>query len=217
MRIAVIDSGVHADHPHVRGVAGGVSITPDGSEDPDFVDKLGHGTAVTAAIREKAPDADLFAVKIFHRSLTCSIECLVAAIDWSIRNDMHLINLSLGTNKSEHETVLQAVVQRAVEKGSWIIAAHEDSGVRWLPGCLPGVVPVALDWDCPREQYRITRLPDGRTLFHASGLPRPIQGVPPERNLRGISFAVANVTGLLAKEFAEHPDSLAKRLWPEPE
>jgi subtilisin family serine protease len=58
MRIAVIDSGVHADHPHVRGVAGGVSITPDGSEDPDFVDKLGHGTAVTAAIREKAPDTD---------------------------------------------------------------------------------------------------------------------------------------------------------------
>jgi hypothetical protein len=32
----------------------------------------------------------------------------------------------------------------------------------------------------------------------ASGLPRPIPGVPPERNLQGTSFAVANTTGMLA-------------------
>jgi len=69
-----------------------------------------------------------------------------------------------------------------------------------------------LDWDCPRDQYRTSSLPDGRTLFHASGLPRPIPGVPPERNLRGISFAVANVTGLLAKELALNPDSPVSRM-----
>ena len=38
---------------------------------------------------------------------------------------------------------------------------------------------------------------DGDALL-ASGFPRPIPGVPPERNLSGISFAVANVTGFLA-------------------
>ena len=46
VRIAVIDSGVHARHPHVNGVAGGVSIFPDGREEADFTDRLGHGTAV---------------------------------------------------------------------------------------------------------------------------------------------------------------------------
>jgi len=56
-----------------------------------------------------------------------------------------------------------------------------------------------LDWDCPRDSYRSSLLPDGRTLYHASGFPRPIPGVAPERNLKGISFAVANVTGLIAK------------------
>jgi subtilisin family serine protease len=55
VRIAIIDSGVHASHPHVNGVAGGIAITPDGREDPDYTDRLGHGTAVTAVIREKAP------------------------------------------------------------------------------------------------------------------------------------------------------------------
>src|SRR5688572_503616 len=47
VRIAVIDSGVFATHPHINGIAGGVAIALDGSEHSDFVDRLGHGTAVT--------------------------------------------------------------------------------------------------------------------------------------------------------------------------
>jgi subtilisin family serine protease len=200
VRIAVIDSGVHAHHPHVNGVTGGVAITPDGHEESDFVDRLGHGTAVTAVIREKAPDAAIFAVKIFHDSLATRIQPLLRAIDWAVENSMHLINLSLGTSNQEHEPVLLAALERARAKGILLIAAFEDSGVRWLPGALPGAVPVTLDWDCPRDQYRTSTLADGRTLYHASGYPRPLPNVPPERNLKGISFAVANVTGLLARE-----------------
>lgn len=193
LRIAVIDSGVHAAHPHVNGVAGGVSILPDGSEDDDYVDRLGHGTAVTAVIREKAPNAEIFAVKVFHQSLATNIQSLVKAIDWCVRNEMHLVNLSLGTKNPEHEEVLGAAT-----RGLVLIAAYKDAGVRWLPGSLPGTLPVALDWDCPRDEYRTSTLPGGRTLFHASGFPRPIPGVSPEKNLKGISFAVANVTGLIA-------------------
>jgi hypothetical protein len=202
VRVAVIDSGVHQDHPHVNGVAGGVAITPDGREENDFVDRLGHGTAVTAVIREKAPAASIFAVKIFHDSLATRIQPLVRAIDWSVENGMHLINLSLGTSNQEHERVLLQALERVQAKGILLIAAFEDSGMRWLPGALPGSVPVALDPDCPRAEYRTSKLPDGRTLYHASGYPRPIPNVSPERNLRGISFAVANVTGLLARELS---------------
>ena len=202
VRIAVIDSGVHAAHTHVNGVAGGVSILPDGTEGTDYLDRLGHGTAVTAVIREKAPDAEIFAVKVFHHSLATNIQLLVGAIDWSARNGIHLVNLSLGTETQEHEELLRDTVQRAAGRGIVLIAANEDSGVRWLPGSLPGVLPVALDWDCSRDEYRTSTQPDGRTLFHASGFPRPIPGVPPERNLKGISFAVANVTGLLARKLS---------------
>ncbi len=202
VRIAVVDSGVHASHPHVNGVAGGVSITPDGREEPEFLDRLGHGTAVTAAIREKVPDAELYAVKIFHDSLATRIESLLHALDWSARNNMTFINLSLGTDNQQHESALRSMVDRLVGQGIKLVAAHEDAGVRWLPGSLPGVIPVALDWSCPRDEYRTSTLPDGRTLYHASGFPRPIPGVSRERNLKGISFAVANVTGILARSNA---------------
>ena len=39
----------------------------------------------------------------------------------------------------------------------------------------------------------------GVTLFHASGFAREIPGVPRERNLHGISLAVANMTGFAAR------------------
>jgi hypothetical protein len=191
MKIAIVDSGVHAAHPHVNGIAGGVSILPDCREEPDYIDRIGHGTAVAAVIREKAPHAELFAVKIFHESLATRIEPLVYAIDWSIRHGMDMINLSLGTDNPAHGAVLRSAIDRLAADGVSLVAAHG-----WLPGSLPGAISVALDWDCPRTTF----LPgiDG-ALYRASGYPRPIPGVPVERNLKGISFAVANVTGLLAR------------------
>jgi hypothetical protein len=197
VRIAVVDSGVHAQHPHVNGIAGGVAITTDGREGADFVDRLGHGTAVTAVIREKAPAAEIYAVKVFHDSLATRIESLIHALDWSERNGMQIVNMSLGTDNPEHEAALRVIIDRLVGRGIQLIAAHN-----WLPGSLPGVVPVVLDWDCPRDEYRTSILPDGRILYHASGFPRPIPGVAPGRNLKGISFAVANVTGLIARHRA---------------
>jgi subtilisin family serine protease len=194
MRIAIIDSGVHADHPHVRGVAGGIALHDDGTESADYTDRLGHGTAVTAVIRALAPQAELFAVRVFHERLSTNIETLVRAIDWSIANEMEMINLSLGTAKPEHETVMRAAVERACARNVTIVAAKEADGVRWLPGSLPGVIPVMLDWYCPWEECRER---DG--VYYACGYPRPIPGVPVEKNLRGISFAVAHVTGTLAQ------------------
>jgi hypothetical protein len=198
VRIAIIDSGVHAAHPHVRGIAGGIAIMPDGREDQDYTDRIGHGTAVTAVIREKAPQADLFAVKIFHDSLAARIEPLLQAIDWCLRHGMHIVNLSLGTHNPAHEPPLRQAVARVCAANCRLVAAGEDAGIRWLPGTLPGVVAAELDWDCPRHEFRATIDPTGRLVYRASGYPRPIPGVPPERNLKGLSFAVANVSGLLA-------------------
>jgi subtilisin family serine protease len=207
VRIAVIDSGVHAGHPHVGGVAGGIGIRADGSTEADYIDRLGHGTAVTAAIREKAPAAELFAVRIFEQRLSGNIDVLLRAIDWAADSGMQLVNLSLGTTNAAHESALRERVCRAVERGALIVAARDDDGVSWLPGSLPGVIPVQLDWDCPRDEYRTLRI-DGVEVYRASGYPREIPGVPRERNLSGISFAVANVTGLLARLGSARLESL---------
>ena len=187
VRVGIIDSGVNPSHPHIGEIAGGVFLGPRGESDV-YLDYLGHGTAVAAAIQEKAPEAELYAVKVFDRALRTNIDRIARAIEWCIEKRMHLVNLSLGTANPEHRARFEPLIERAADAGMALIAARSS-----LPGCLPGVIAVDLDWECPRDRYRYA---DG--CFYASGYPRPIPGVPPVRNLNGASFAVVNLTGFAA-------------------
>ena len=204
VKIAVIDSGVNPAHPHVGEVSGGTRISSnDATTSTDYLDFIGHGTAIAAAIREKAPEAQLYAVKVFDRTLTTNIEVILKAIDWCIDNEMDLVNLSLGTANNEHRDLMERATARAEQTGTTLVAAREMSGALSLPGCLPSVIGVGVDWNCPRDEYHVERLAEG-PVFIASAYPREIPGIPRERNMSGISFAVANMTGFVARarEFA---------------
>ncbi len=184
MKIAIIDSGIHPGHPHVGEIAGAVEITAAG-EGPDAIDRLGHGTAVAGAIREKAPEAELYAVKVFDRKLSANISVILRALEWCRKHEMDIVNLSLGTENPAHRDRFLQVI------GNDLLVV---SAAQLLPGCLPDVIGVAGDPDCAREEFRYR---DG--TFYASPYPRPIPGVPLDRNLHGTSFAVANMTGLVAR------------------
>jgi subtilisin family serine protease len=212
VRIAVIDSGVHAAHPHVGGVAGGVGIREDGTTTDDYVDRLGHGTAVAAAIREKAPGAQIFAVKVFWRTLATDIGTLVRGIETAAAHGAHVINLSLGTNEVRHEVRLQDLIAAAAARGSIVVAANDGDGARWLPGSLTGVVAVQADWSCERDRYAIGMV-EGRPVLTASPYPRGIPGVPRENNLHGISFAVANASGFVARALEAAPGADVGRVF----
>lgn len=203
--VAVVDSGVNVPHPHLPDVAGGVAFGLDGTESETFVDRLGHGTAAAAAIHEKAPNAELWAVRVFDRELATTVATLVRAIDWASERRIRLVNLSLGTPNDFRAPELAPAIERAVAAGTLVVSAFEHDGRRWYPGSLPGAVGVVLDPDRPRETVEVGVV-DGRRVVRASGFPRPIPGVPPERNLNGISFAVANATGALAGRLADAPE-----------
>jgi subtilisin family serine protease len=207
VRVGIIDSGVNPAHPHVGGVAGGTRICSSESEaSADYLDYIGHGTAVAGAIREKARDAQLYAVKVFDRALTTNIDAIIKAIDWCVEKDMDVINLSLGTLNSDHRPLMEKAVARATVKGTVLVAAREMSGRPSLPGCLPSVIGVVLDSECPRESYRVGAAGD-EFVFVASPYPREIPGIPRERNLSGISFAVANMTGFVARAREASPNA----------
>ncbi|HJO04450.1 MAG TPA: S8 family serine peptidase [Acidobacteriota bacterium] len=206
--IAIVDSGINTDNPHVTAYASGVAIDRDGNEHNDMLDRLGHGTAVAAAIQEKAPGAELHVVRVFETSLSTSAANLARAIDWAAKQGLRLANLSLGTPRREHTELLRDSVLRALEAGLLVVSARSHRAMRWWPGSLPDVIGVVADVECPRDEIIVDDAApgDGLTL-RASPLPRPIPGVPPERNVRGISFAVANATGFLARAMASRAGS----------
>jgi hypothetical protein len=198
LKIAVIDSGVNLQHPHIMAPTRGASLGFTGPDGDSIDDKFGHGTAVTAAIQEKAPGAEYYALRVFGDSLRTTTPRVMEAIEWSVDHGMDLVNLSLGTPNLEYREEMQALVMRAAAAGVVLIAARTAREDVVLPGILEGVIGVDLDWSLPRDRYRIE---DGRgcTRFLAPGFPRPLPGRPPERNVYGISFAVANMTGFVAR------------------
>ncbi|WP_420143578.1 S8 family serine peptidase [Sphingobium sp.] len=197
VRIAIIDSGVHPGHPHIDAarLLPGYAVARDGAiSEGDSIDAMGHGTAVAAAIQDQAPTALCLPIRVFHDGLRTTARALATAIDRAVAAQVDMINLSLGTTNPAHRDLFAAAAERALSAGILIVAAYETDGALCYPGAQPQVLGVSLDWDCPRDGHAMR---DGR--YAASGHPRPIPGVPQRRNLYGVSFAVANMTGIVAR------------------
>ena len=76
VKVAVVDSGVDAAHPRVRGVAGWVAFEVDEATPERYrvvvephEDLVGHGTACAAIIRTIAPDAEIHSVRVLGTNL----------------------------------------------------------------------------------------------------------------------------------------------------
>ncbi len=191
--IAILDSGINPAHPHVSRVQAGFNATAGGVPE-DWFDRAGHGTAVAGAIHSLAPEADLLAIKIFDGGLRTNIDAIERGIEWALSRGADLINLSLGTINEAHASRLAAWVERGA---IWVSAAVSGDAPAY-PGSLAGVVGVEVDAQLERFQCRAL----GALRFAASPYPREIPGVQRERNLSGISFAVANLTGIIARDWA---------------
>jgi hypothetical protein len=66
-----------------------------------------------------------------------------------------------------------------------------------LPGSLAGVIGVM-----EGEDYQVCQR-YGKSVYAAPPYPRNIPGVPRERNLKGVSFAVARISAKVAETWSD--------------
>lgn len=207
IEIAVIDSGINPRHPHVQGVAGGISFHLGASdkvvEGIDFSDELGHGTAIAGIIRERNPQAGIYAVKIFHQILEAPAALLLAALQWAIKARVKIIHLSLGTERQKFRGYLQQLCRDAFKKNIVIIAAARTLEDQVFPAIFDEVIGVYWNHDC--KNGSLIYYPEKAVEFGAYGRPRAIPGIPQELNFSGSSFAAAHVTAMAADILADNP------------
>ena len=207
VRVALIDSGINARHSHVGFLAGGVafSVTADGlvQEHDDYTDRIGHGTALAGILRAKAPQVELYAVKIFTDRLAASITIFEAALRWAVKQRMNIINLSLGTANADHRDRLSEVVAQANAASALLVASSPPGRMDVFPAALPGVIGVAGDDNCGWSEHRY--IADDPISFRAHPCPRPLPGPAQARNFRGHSFASAHLSALLALLVEHYP------------
>lgn len=196
IRVAVVDSGIASNHPHVGAISPGVALV--GDVESDTADRMGHGTAVAAAIRDLAPNTELIPVRVLDRELATSARILSRAIHWAVEARVHIVNLSLGTANHAHVPLFRDALHEARTHGVVVISAARHSGTPWYPGALEGALGVVASGALARGAFHVMRN-NGHSFIETSPLPRPIEGVPVERNLSGVSFAVANATGIVAR------------------
>lgn len=144
VKVAVLDTGVEYYHPDLT-IAGGISFVKekkeDGTIDSSYDDYNGHGTHVSGIIGAKnnnvgtigvAPDSQLYAVKILDSGGIGTLENVIAGIDWSITNNMNIVNLSIGS--VEGSNAYHAIFQKAKDKGIIIVAASGNDNLEDASG-----------------------------------------------------------------------------------
>jgi len=208
LKIALIDSGLNAGHPHVQEAEEGCGFTSDkggrAAMDHDFIDTIGHGTAIAGIILEKAVKVELYVAKIFHDSLHAPASFLTASLKWAIEKEVNLIHLSLGMASDDHKAELWDLCHTAHDRRISIVAAARSSTDRIYPSSFETAIGVYWDRDCDRRDLVYHR--ENVIEFGAHGYARPLPGVPRERNFSGHSFAAAHVTAMAVEVLQQHPE-----------
>ncbi len=129
---------------HVAGIAAGGGVQADGTPYTGPYDtstsqlefKVGPGVA---------PRADLYALRVF--GCEGSTDYTTEAIDWAVRNQMDVINMSLGSPFGRADDVDAVAASNAVAAGTVVVASAGNEGpspyLVGTPGAGHGVVSVA--------------------------------------------------------------------------
>ncbi|TFB25121.1 peptidase S8 [Filobacillus milosensis] len=133
VKVAVLDTGIDSSHEDLN-VSGGYSVFGDSP----YNDGNGHGTHVAGTVGALdnnlgvigvAPDASLYAVKVLDSNGSGSYSGIAQGIEWSIQNDMDIINMSLGGSSSS--SILEDYSNLAYNEGILVVAAAGNSGNYW--------------------------------------------------------------------------------------
>ncbi len=211
VRVAVVDSGVDADHPLVGRIADAVVIDRDESQ-PSGVrftsgphdDLYGHGTACAAIIKGLAPDAEIVSVRVLGTDLKGSAAAFAEGLDWCIANRIDIINLSMSTAADRWAEPFWELVDRATYRGILLVAAMNNERKRTIPSEMAGVFSVACGPGTDRE--RIWCNSDGPAEWGAAGIDVEVAWMGGSTiRTTGNSFAAPVIAGHLARLRGAHP------------
>ena len=213
VKVAIIDSGVDAQHPAVGSpVSGYVSISegPDGlvfdTEPHD--DAYGHGTACSGIIRSIAPDCELYSVKVLGPGLSGRGSVFIGGLRWAIEHGMRVCNLSLGTTKRDFFATLHELADLAYFHNVMLVTAANNMPFPSFPSVFASVIAVA-SHDV-QDPYLFYYNPKPPVEFGAPGVDVRVPWLNNSWIVgTGNSYAAPHMTGIVTRILGKHPDLTA--------
>ena len=157
VKIAVLDTGIDASHPALKGKVKRRLDVIDGDFDPDDVgngidddgdghidEAVGHGTHVAGAILLAAPDATILGYRVLNSDGQGTVFGVAEAVRHAVDAGAHVINLSFGTDKKIDSQVLKDAIAYAKDNGVLVVAAagNSSSDKKRYPAADAGIVSV---------------------------------------------------------------------------
>ncbi len=127
--IALIDTGVSEG----RNIVGRVSLLDD------TLEGNGHGNEMSAAIISQNPDAGILSIRAVGNDGRGTVSSVVAAIEYAIKQNASIINLSMYARAGMTNDVLRSEIQKAVSEGIEVVGAAGNDGAD-ASGYVPGSV-----------------------------------------------------------------------------
>ncbi len=234
VKLAVLDTGWEKNHPDFEGRT---ITTKSFITGEDVQDGHGHGThciGTSAGPRKPATlpgygvafEAEIFAGKVLSNAGSGSDGGILAGIDWAVANGCAIISMSLGADVSPgtpYSQIYETVAQRAMAKGTLIIAAAGNASTRPArvapvghPARCPSIIAVAaIDVNRAIASFSSGSADKiGQIDVCAPGVDVHSSFKLPEkyRRLRGTSMATPHVAGV-AVLIAERTGARGYELW----
>jgi subtilisin family serine protease len=212
VKVAVIDSGVDADHPLVGEIAGSVLVESDETSpngvrfvQADEGDLVGHGTACAAIIRSIAPEAEIYSVRVLGPNLRTRGSLFIAGIRWAVDNDMQVVNMSLSSSSAQWFSELHEIADKAYFRNTMLVCAANNRPGPTYPSEYASVISVAArEGSDPRS---VAYNPSPPVEFGARGIDVEVAWSDGKSIVAsGNSFATPHISGLVALMMSKHPE-----------
>ncbi|WP_324605134.1 S8 family serine peptidase [Streptomyces sp. NRRL S-87] len=209
VKIAVLDTGIDATHPDLKGK---VVAARDFSRSGSTADRFGHGTHVASIaagtgaasggrFKGVAPGATLLNGKVLDDSGSGDDSGILAGMEWAVAQGARIVNLSLGAPDSPGTDPVEAAVNElSAAKGVLFAVAAGNDGLSG-PGSVdsPGSADAALTVGAVDGADRLAD-------FSGTG-PRAGDGaVKPDVTAPGVDITAAAAPGsALARRYGQKP------------
>lgn len=209
--VAVIDSGIDTRHPDIGSkVIESVEARVENKKvlfDPSTSgDSAGHGTACAGIVSKIAPDAIFSSIKVLGAGGLGDGQVFLAGLEYAIKKQYKLINLSLGTTKPQFFAPLHDLLDRAYQAGCIVVAAANNLPQPSFPSVFSSslISVIKSDETDPfvfgfhyGEVIELTAPGvNVRTAWLNGGY----------RNLTGNSFACPHIVGIIALLLERYPE-----------
>lgn len=224
VRVAIVDSGVEADHADLEGCVdadGGVVVALGESGEPEITpgphdDVFGHGTACAGIIHRIAPDARITSVRVLGAGLTGKSNVFLAGLAWAVEQGFDVINLSLGTGRRDWALPFYEMCDRAYFRGVFLVTAANNLARPSFPSLYASVTSVACNLS--KDPFHFHFNPDPPTEFLAPGIDIEVSWRGGgHQQATGNSYAAPHIAGIAALVKSKHPElrpfQLKTALW----